>query len=240
MASRFAYSPDGSRLAHVGNRTIRLWDTLTGDELMASDTATGHLSGEKFDLLPSPIAFNPDGTKLAWTTKDGDVRLCDTATGQEEVFTHGHGQTVLGLAFSPDGERLAQAGNGDISIWSVKTGEEIATYGDTDRVDRIYSIAFIQQGELIAAATGAGTIEIWNDGSLIRRLGDHEKHILSMAYSPESNRIAAVSDKNILIWDVENMLSKRHDPEVGHHLAFTIQMDISGLQCGWYPAGIQL
>ena len=213
--NRFAYSPDGSRLAHSGNRTLRVWDTLTGDELMASDTATGHLAGEKFDLMPSPIAFSPDGSILAWTTEDGDVRFCDTATGQEEIFTHGHGQTILGLAFSPDGARLAQAGNGNISIWSVKSGEEIATYGDADRVDRIYSIAFIEQGKAIAAATSAGTIDIWRDGDLVRTLAGHEGHVVFMAYSPEGNRIASLSDDNdIRIWDVKDILNNEHDPEV--------------------------
>ncbi|MGH3569861.1 MAG: WD40 repeat domain-containing protein, partial [Pseudonocardia sp.] len=64
-----AWSPDGTRLATTGDdRTVRLWDSATGEHL---STLTGHTAGV------SAVAWSPDGTRLATVGNDGVVIVRD-------------------------------------------------------------------------------------------------------------------------------------------------------------------
>jgi eukaryotic-like serine/threonine-protein kinase len=51
--------------------------------------------------------FTPVGRRLASTGFDGTVKLWDVATGQEALLLRGHISRGWGVAFSPDGTRLA-------------------------------------------------------------------------------------------------------------------------------------
>src|SRR3990172_1435519 len=51
-------------------------------------------------------------------------------TGEELYTLPNQVRTVLGVAFSPDGERLVTGGGETTRIWDVATGEEVITLSD--------------------------------------------------------------------------------------------------------------
>lgn len=73
------------------------------------------------------IAMSPDGTLIAAGSLSGKAVLYDVATGEQKQEFHGHLNSVSGLAFSPDGLRLATGGGGleSVKIWDIGTGQEM-------------------------------------------------------------------------------------------------------------------
>jgi WD40 repeat protein len=64
------------------------------------------------------VAWLPDGTRLASSSRDSTVRLWDAATGAALATLNGHTEAVISGAWSPDGTRLASADE-TVRIWGV-------------------------------------------------------------------------------------------------------------------------
>ena len=153
---RGGVSPDGKLLATTsGDRTVRLWDTATGDK--RGEPLTGHTDS----VLG--VAFSPDGKLLATTSADQTLRLWDTATGKPhgERLT-GHTDTVNRVAFSPDGALLATASSDrTLRLWDTATGKP---HGPplTGHADRVIGVAFSPDGSRLATSGTDGTVRLWN------------------------------------------------------------------------------
>ncbi|HTU16930.1 MAG TPA: serine/threonine-protein kinase, partial [Gemmataceae bacterium] len=72
-----AFSPDGRQLASAeSNRTVKLWDANTGQELLI---LRGHA-----DSVTS-VAFRPGGRQLASASTDGTVKIWDLSASEEPL-----------------------------------------------------------------------------------------------------------------------------------------------------------
>jgi len=95
-----AISPDAHLLA-VGTRTgaVRWLNAETGEPL--APPGAGHR------LLVNRIGFSRDGTRAATVAQDGFVAIWDLSSFERIAHFKGHMQASHGVAFSPDGRRLA-------------------------------------------------------------------------------------------------------------------------------------
>lgn len=140
-------SPDGKLLATGGtDKVAKIWD-LESAKLMA--TLGGHAS------TVGAIAFDSTGARLATATgqyladdsneRDPNVRVWDVSTGKLiQVFrlpapptsaadNAAPVQQVTGIAFSPDGSKLAAVGDGAFALWDAKTAKPITiSFDDAD------------------------------------------------------------------------------------------------------------
>ena len=71
----------------------------------------------------SPSAATAPGSPRP--AEDRTIKLWDVRTGQLLRLFEGNAAPIFGLAFSPDGRRLASASaDGTVKLWDVETGQE--------------------------------------------------------------------------------------------------------------------
>jgi WD40 repeat protein len=117
---RLAASPDGKRLATLGNdRHLRLWNVDDGREVAAIpiDNTDGTMS----------LAFSPNGKMLLATgvTDGGGLILWDAGTGEAINTLRNLDVAVTTAAWSHDGKSIVTTDNSDsVRLWDVTTGKE--------------------------------------------------------------------------------------------------------------------
>jgi WD40 repeat protein/serine/threonine protein kinase len=199
------FSPDSKRLVTAAasggmtgaviDRTVRVWDAQTGEELGILRVHTNQVTS---------TVFSPDGSRLASASTDGTVKIWNATIGLEARRFRGPTERVYGMAFSPDGKRLASvAGDKAVRVWDAQTGQEVRTLkGHTDQV---YSAVFSPDGKHLASASRDKTVKVWDaqTGQEVRTLQGHADQVYSAVFSPDGKRLATSTSKEVKVRDVQ-------------------------------------
>jgi WD40 repeat protein len=238
---RVAFSPDSRSAASSSadltaapnhppeerDRTIRVWDLETGQEIQRFEPRSGFVRA---------IDFSPDGAYIlsgTWNAaEEGTLQLWNIASGQLERRIYGaHTDIVSDVRFSADGRRILSASwDRSIRLWDAATGLELRRL--EGHQDRVLRVAFTPDESHVLAGVGnignnipvpandnpADTsLWVWDllNRAEIHRLNDHRDWVWSVAVSADGrtaatgagpfNVLAARPDEpdtSVRLWDV--------------------------------------
>jgi sugar lactone lactonase YvrE len=122
----------------------------------------------------------------------------------------GHGDTVLAVAFSPDGRTLASgASDRTVRIWDTATGRSIST--SKEHRGKVLDLVFSPDGNLLASAADDASVLLWQAGTWKRvaKLNLEIESVQAVAFSPDGATIAAGGlDGPVVLWDARTLTER--------------------------------
>lgn len=179
-----AFSPDGTKLASGSkDKTVRLWDTFTNEELVTLRKHTGRINA---------LAFSPDGKMLASGSADKTVQLWDTATGAHLATFDEHIKGIAALTFSPDGRTLVSGSiDGTIHFWNTTT-KTLLPIRLTAHTEWVKAVSFFEDSSTLASVDFNGVITLW-DLKTSQKTGVQTivppDFLLTSAFSPDGTKL---------------------------------------------------
>jgi WD40 repeat protein len=114
QAGGTALLPGGKTLISVGG-DIRFGEVPSRQQIGKINPRTG----------VRRVALTPDGRRFATGGSDGSISIWDVASHEEVATLEGHKETVMQLAFTPDGNHLVSVSKDRLQIWRAPSWEEI-------------------------------------------------------------------------------------------------------------------
>ena len=169
------FSHDGRYLATddgIGT-TVKVWD-------IRQKRMTTILEGHTSDI--NYVRFSPTDQMLASASWDGEITLWFVSNW--EPFGTLHTDGTIAIDFSSDGKTLASGGSESVTLWSVDSGEKIATL--PGHTGWIRGVAFSPDGTTLASGGEGGTIRVQDIKSRLASV--HTRNIVRLIYFLPSDR----------------------------------------------------
>jgi WD40 repeat protein len=199
-----ALSPDGRLLLVHGG----------GVRLSVADAGSGNVSRAiTFSTAPIAVAVAPNGRWVSIVTRDGLLHLWSTgpigkdASADRELWRRRIQRAPrAGITFSPDGDLLAIASVGEVTLLDGINGQVLVRHLRDFGEGNIRAVAFSPDGRLLAAAMGGpeGAVHVWEvwSGKAVAKFEGHRGPANTLAFSSDSKLVASGGeDGTVVIWD---------------------------------------
>jgi WD40 repeat protein len=202
---------------------LTIVDTSQG---MHEDESLGVADDTERDRPIDGVAVSPRSPVIAAASQSGRIEAWTLGT-KESCFRYDEKTSRFqGAAFSPDGRRLATAGqinartssgepgpndtdaNGLVIVFDIETGA-ILWRREGMATGIIRDLAFSPDGQLLATADNTNSVTLWDvsNGEILGQLRGHSRLVSYIAFSPDGRKLASSSwDSTVIVWDVATHL----------------------------------
>jgi hypothetical protein len=214
-----AFTPDSKRLVVSGHHELTVWEVDTGKLVARLRTRAERAYN---------MVFLPDGKLVVAGGRpgqEGDVRVYDLDAKSGKADAEGVLQldgvhdksvliahlldcddSVLALALSRDGKKLAAAGcDRVVRVWDLSNGAASAKLDASfeNHADWIFGLAFSQDGKLLLTASRDKTAKIWDLAAKesVVTFPDHQQPVYGVGLSADGKQAYSVGeDGNVRFW----------------------------------------
>jgi hypothetical protein len=228
-----AFTPDNKKLVVGGYHELTVWDVASGklEKRLYTRAERAHA-----------MAFLPDGKLVVAGGRpgqEGDVRVYNldgaSKMGDGIAILDGVNDTktvllkelletddsVLGLAISTDGKKIASAGcDRLVRVWDISEGLAKAKLTDSieNHADWVLAVAFSADGKYLATASRDKTAKVWDLAAKesVVTFPDHQEPVYGVAILPDGKSVlSAGQDKNVRFWKTTEQGGKKGAGAVG-------------------------
>ena len=220
---RISFMNGSSTLASVADSGIITLCDLETSQRTTHRTKTA-FENTRYWLEAIPLAFSPDGTKLAskgilntpteplGTTPR--IRLIDVTTGRELTSLEYNNENVADhLTFSPDGKTVVFSAHshtyGKIRLWNTET-DKILDIRFSDQPAWIRAAAFSPDGNKLVAGTSDGKVQMWDAKTGVHLTSFFDKQppksgaLTNLTFSSNGSLLAVVYQRQIHLLESPN------------------------------------
>lgn len=188
-----AWSPEGNALVSLDETAVHVWHISPSDRVM--------VFGREYELFFSSLLWCCDGRRIV-TASDGTLHIWDAMYGiLLASWAYGEEVTIVAIAESPDGTRIAIAGDdARVFIVHAMTGEVMLSHPVA--LDASWGLTWLSDG-LHVVSSGYAGVELWNaeSGNTCWTYGGHTGSVNTVACSSDGAYLASGSeDWSIHVW----------------------------------------
>ncbi|MCC6357282.1 MAG: hypothetical protein IT450_00945 [Phycisphaerales bacterium] len=204
----FTHELEGLRYSEDGRRLIFGETSFLDVTASVVDARTGQTHASM--LLPGfsgehgPI-FSPD-LSIAGTinpSSSTQANMCRMDDGSIARTLSGHISVLFDMAFSPDGQFFASAGEYQSGLWNVATGQFIRWYVDDFSASN-HAVTFSADGQRIALGNREfAQVFAVSGGPALHSFDLNVSFVTAVAFSPDGSMLAAASPERIGVWRLD-------------------------------------
>ena len=204
------FSPDGRTVLTFSGRSIRVWNTRTGESSIHPLRAEGQISF---------VQFSPDGLRLLNVFADNTTQIWNVDTGQPVGPRLQHDKEIISAQFSPDGRKVITTHRGNTArLWNAETGQpltELLKHRPSDGIivpDGVGMVHFAQfspDGKQVLTNFIERYPHLW-DAKTGQRLNLNLKTPYKLPlsasfarFSPDGQRLLTLVRDGIQVWDLQ-------------------------------------
>ncbi|KXJ87265.1 hypothetical protein Micbo1qcDRAFT_216290 [Microdochium bolleyi] len=194
--SKGVFTPDGQSVIKAHEELVEIWDA---SEIRLKSVFHGHESPI------SALIFSVDGRYLATSDRAGVIKIWDLGSGICGTSLKTRPDENLGVALSPDAQRIAVATWWQLEVWDTRPKQAVELT-PSDGVGFISCLAFSSDGQSIVTGSYQGSLFLSDvaTGRRKRLRARDDFPVRSVGFSPDGQHIVSVSKAGFIgIWNTQ-------------------------------------